>query len=99
VQFFRNDGFWVHGLNTYRQGLDLGEIEGEGEIELRYERLNLLEADYFVNVGIWPDEYKSFVTDVAYDLHEMAYKISVKSRREDGGGIVFNPGRWELIRR
>jgi ABC-type polysaccharide/polyol phosphate transport system ATPase subunit len=96
VQFFRNDGLWVHGSNTYRQGLDLGEVEGEENIELHYETVNLLEASYFVSVGIWPDEYKSFITDVAYDYHEMAYIIHIMSKRTDGGGIVSNPSRWKL---
>jgi hypothetical protein len=97
IQFFRNDGLWVHGANTYRQGLNLGTLQGNGEVELLYEKLNLLEADYFVNIGIWPDEYRSFMTDVAFDLHEMTYVIHVKSKRKDGGGIVCNPFRWKLL--
>jgi hypothetical protein len=98
VQFFRNDGLWVHGANTYRQDLDLGTLEGTGEIELAYEKLNLLDADYFVSIGIWPDEYRSFITDVAYDLHDLAYVIHVTSDRIHGGGIVFNPFTWKLLR-
>jgi len=97
VQFFRNDGLWVQGSNTYRQGLSLGTLKGKGMIQLRYERLNLLAADYFVSVGIWPDEYKSFITDVAYDYHEMSYIIHVKSTRRDGAGIVYSPFKWDLI--
>jgi hypothetical protein len=97
VQFFRNDGLWVHGTNTFRQGLNLGTLKGEGQIQVRYECLNLLEADYYVSIGIWPDEYKSFITDVAYDYREFAYVIHVKSSREDGAGIVCNPFVWELI--
>jgi ABC-type polysaccharide/polyol phosphate transport system ATPase subunit len=98
VQFFRNDGLWVHGTNTNRQELNLGILKGEGEIQLHYEYLNLLEADYYVSIGIWPDEYKSFIIDVAYDYHEMAYIIHVKSSRRDGAGIVCNPFHWKLLR-
>ncbi|OQY14602.1 MAG: hypothetical protein B6I30_00040 [Desulfobacteraceae bacterium 4572_187] len=97
VQFFRNDGLWVHGANTRRQNICLGMVKGAGEIELVYDRLNLLEGDYYVTVGIWPDEYKSMISDVAYDLHEMAYIINVKSNREDGGGLVYNPFRWKFV--
>jgi len=97
VQFFRNDGLWVHGANTCRQNLNLGILEGYGEIELNYKQLNLLEADYFVSIGIWPDEYKSFISNVAYDLHKMAYIIHIKSKRSDGAGIVSNPFKWKLI--
>lgn len=96
VQFFRNDGLWVHGANTRRQDVSLGVIKGGGEIELVYDRLNLLEGDYYVSVGIWPDEYKSLISRVAYDLHEMAYVVHVKSKREDGGGLVYNPFRWKF---
>lgn len=96
VQFFRNDGLWVHGANTQRQNVNLGRVEGSGEIELIYDRLNLLEGDYYVTIGIWPDEYKSMISDVAYDLHEMAYIFHVKSSRQDGGGIVYNPFQWKF---
>ena len=96
VQFFRNDGLWVHGANTQRQNVNLATVKGFGGIELLYARLNLLEGDYYVSIGIWPDEYKSMISDVAYDLHEMSYIIHVKSNREDGGGIVYNPFKWNL---
>ena len=98
VQFFRNDGLWVHGTNTYRQNLNLGCLEGEGAIELRYEQNNLLDADYFVSVGIWPDEYKSLSMNLPYDYHELSYIIRVKSKRMNGAGIVFNPFQWSLIK-
>jgi ABC-type polysaccharide/polyol phosphate transport system ATPase subunit len=97
VQFFRNDGLWVHGANTRRQNVSLGSVNGAGEIELVYDRLNLLQGDYYVTVGIWPDEYKSMISDVAYDLHEMAYIFRVKSTRQDGGGLVYNPFRWKFV--
>ena len=97
VQFFKNDGLWVHGANTYRQGLHLGTLEKGGEIRLCFQSLNLLEADFFVSVGIWPDEYKSFVANVPYDLHELAYVIHVKSSREMGAGIAFSPYRWSVV--
>ena len=98
VQFFKNDGLWVYGANTYRQGLNLGNLEKDGEIKLCFKALNLLEADYFVSVGIWPDEYKSFVANMPYDLHELAYVIHVKSSREKGAGVAFSPCRWSVVR-
>ncbi len=96
VQFFRNDGLWVHGTNTSRASVDIGELEGDGEIILRYEKMNLLEGDYYITVGIWPDEYRSSFTDIAYDCRQWSYVIHIKSRREDGGGIAFNPFSWHL---
>jgi ABC-type polysaccharide/polyol phosphate transport system ATPase subunit len=96
VQFYRNEGLWVHGANTDRVGFKTGVLIGSGEIILDYERFNLLEGDYYVTVGIWPDEYRSFMTDIAYDCHQWAYVIQVKSKRQDGGGIVSNPFSWRM---
>jgi ABC-type polysaccharide/polyol phosphate transport system ATPase subunit len=96
VQFFRNDGLWVHGVNTDRTDFDTGLINEDGEIILAYKRINLLEGDYYVTVGIWPDEYRSLMTNIAYDCHQWAYVIHMKSRRPDGAGIVANPFSWRF---
>ncbi|MBU0483609.1 MAG: ABC transporter ATP-binding protein [Proteobacteria bacterium] len=97
IQFFRNDGLWVHGTNTSRAKVDLGELEGDCEILLRYDQLNLLAGDYYVSIGIWPDEYGSSFTDIAYDCRQWSYVVHIKSRQEDGGGITYNPFTWQLL--
>jgi len=97
VQIFRNDGVWVHGMNTYRQQLSLGTVEGLGCMRLNYEQVNLLEGDYYVTIGIWPDEYKSFLTDVAFDVHEKSYVFRVHSEREQGAGIVTQRASWRFF--
>ncbi len=91
VQLHRNDGLWVHGINTARLGCEFGMVEGRGCVVLNYGSLNLLEADYFVTVGVWPDEYCSSISDVAHDLQEMKYVIHVTSERHQGAGIVNQP--------
>ncbi len=96
VQFFRNEGLWVHGVNTARVGFKTGILNGTGEIVLEYKRLNLLEGDYYVSVGIWPDEHRSFMTNIAYDCHQWGYVLHIRSKRPDGGGIVSNPFSWRL---
>ena len=96
VQFYKNEGLWVHGANTARLGFETGTLIGSGEIVLEYKRLNLLEGDYYVSIGIWPDEHRSLLTDIAYDCHQWAYILRVKSKRPDGGGIVSNPFVWRL---
>ncbi len=98
VQFFRNDGLWVHGTNTSRANVDLGELEGEGSILLEYQKMNLLEGDYYVTAGIWPDEYGSSFTDIAYDCKQWSYVVHIRSRRGDGGGITHNPYTWRLLK-
>ena len=96
MQIFRNDGVWVHGMNTYRHDCDLGKFQGRGCIKLHYPRLNLLEGDYYVSVGAWPDEYTSFISDVAYDVAEMAFIFSVFQQRHHGAGIVRMEAKWEF---
>ncbi len=96
VQFFRNEGLLIHGANTARVGFKAGRICGEGRIVLEYDQLNLLGGEYYLSVGIWPDEYRSLMTDIAYDCHQWAYVVTIKSRREHGGGIVPNHFRWRL---
>ncbi len=96
VQFFRSDGLWVHGVNTARLNFDTGVLNGKGEIVLEYNQINFLEGDYYVTVGVWPDEHRSSLTDIAYDCRKWSYIIRVESSREDGAGIVSNPFSWHL---
>lgn len=94
VQFFSNQGVFIHGTNTYRQELKLGQLHGKGVIELEYPAFHLLEGDYYLNVGIWPDEYASFAAKTPYDVLEFVQVLSVHSRRPDGGGLVHVNNRW-----
>lgn len=98
LQFRNATGALVHGTNTYRQGLDLGEIRGEGVFEVRYDSIMLLEDRYYVTVGIYPDEYALALADRAHDVHHMAYTLEIKSDRSQGGGIVSMPHRWERLK-
>ena len=47
VQFFRNDGLFVHGQNTVRSGLDIGTLHGRGRVRVRYPQFGLLGGDYY----------------------------------------------------
>ena len=96
VQFFGNNGQLIQGSNTGRVGMDIGELSGSGEMVIDYPSLNFLEGDYYVSVGIWPDEYRSAMTDIAYDCHQWAYVVHIKSPREKGAGLVYNPCTWRL---
>ncbi|MBI2943267.1 MAG: ABC transporter ATP-binding protein [Candidatus Wallbacteria bacterium] len=96
VQIFRNDGLWLAGTNTARGELALGRVEGEGAVTLEYTQLNLLDGDYFLSVGAWPDEYPSYLARRPFDLHDRAYVLRVRSGRPEGGGIVFSPHTWRI---
>lgn len=96
VQMYRNDGLWIMGSNTYRWGLSDLDLRGEGVARLQYGTLNLNAGQYYVSVGIWPDEYRSLKSKLPYDLHEMAYILTVRSSREHGGGFVHSPHSWSI---
>jgi len=95
VQIFRADGLFVHGTNTYRQGLEIGAADKDGCIEVRYEKVSLLEGQYFMSVGIYPDEYGKAIADRAYDLMDPALRFGVQSRRRDGAGVTAMTHKWE----
>lgn len=96
VQFLRNDGLLITGSNTYRHGINFGVLQGTYEALCHFNQLNLLNGDYYVNVGLWPDEYQSWVTKTPYDAIEYQNTITMVSGRVDGGGMLRSPNGWTL---
>jgi len=96
VQFFRNDGLFVHGQNTERAGLHPGLAEGRGRATIRYERFGLLAGDYYVSLGVWPDEYRSYTTGEAYDHRPSACILHVEAPRSAGAGVAGFPCTWDV---
>ena len=98
VQFVRNDGLLVLGTNTYRHGIDYGVMQGAYEVSVDFPEFPLLEGDYFVNLGIWPDEWKSYTAKTPLDCQEFQHILTVHSNRKDGGGLTRSNGKWSLKR-
>lgn len=96
VQFVSKNGLLMLGNNTYRQNLDLGNMIGKYEVQVDFQNLQLNEGKYFVNVGIWPDEWRSYSAKTPYDVHEYKHTIRVVSERKDGEGLVRSTGKWVL---
>lgn len=94
VQLFRNDGLFVHGQNTVRGGLELGVLDGEGVVRLEYDSFGLLGGDYYLSVGVWPDEYRSYTTGEAYDHRPSVGIVHITDTRSDGAGVAGYPARW-----
>jgi ABC-type polysaccharide/polyol phosphate transport system ATPase subunit len=91
VQLLRNDGLLVQGMNNYRKEIHFPDVEGHYEILMRFPILNILSGDYYGNVGVWPDEYQSYAAKRPYDAHEYKTIISIRQKREHGGGLVYEP--------
>lgn len=94
VQLFRNDGLFVHGQNTVRGGLKLGRLHGRGVVRLDYPAFGLLGGEYYLSVGIWPDEYRSYTTGEAYDHRPSVGIVRMIDQRSDGAGVAGFPARW-----
>jgi len=94
VQLFRNDGLFVHGQNTVRGGLKLGRLHGRGVVRLDYDAFGLLGGEYYLSVGIWPDEYRSYTTGEAYDHRPSVGIVRMVDTRSDGAGVAGFPARW-----
>jgi ABC-type polysaccharide/polyol phosphate transport system ATPase subunit len=97
-QLFRNDGLFAHGQNTMRHGIEIGRLEGSGTTRLRYESFGLLGGDYYVALGIWPDEYRSLTTGEPYDHRPSACILRVGADRVHGAGIASFPCEWTVER-
>lgn len=90
VQIYRSDGLFCHGMNTERHEMNLGRIDGEGTIILRYPALKLLSGEYSIRVSVLLSQYDEI------PLHELVASqgIHMESKMKDGGGIFAMPTEW-----
>jgi len=63
-------------------------VHGRGKIALQIERLDLADGRYFVEVGIFPQDW-SF----AYDYHWHVYPFEVQGASKTKG-VFSPPHRW-----
>ena len=77
-------------MNTERDEINLGQIDGQGTIVLRYAALRLLSGDYSVRVSVLLSQFDDI------PLHELVASqgIHVESEMKDGGGIFAMPTEW-----
>jgi ABC-type polysaccharide/polyol phosphate transport system ATPase subunit len=94
IQMHRADGLFITGSNTLRHQLATGEISGRGIFRLTYEALPLAEGEYYLSIGLWPDEYASFIAERAYDFWENAFILRVTQERRHGGGLIASHHSW-----
>lgn len=89
ISVSREDGFLCIDTNTAAQGLKLPVIEQSGRIVLHIERLDLAGGRYFVDVGIYEQEWT-----YGYDYHWHVYPLEI--RAQESKGILRPPQLWEL---
>src|SRR5215218_9118900 len=84
------DGIGCYDTNTVNDGLAGQQIAGERLFTLRFERLDLIPGEYFIDVGAYEREWR-----YAYDYHWPVHPLRVVGSSSDGG--VFRPPHcWEV---
>ncbi len=86
---FRKDGVCCYGTNTAVDGLSLGKLDGDGEVAIQIERLDLVEGEYLLDVAVHARDGHP------YDYHSRLYAFAVRSRVRDSG-VARLAHRWRL---
>jgi len=89
----RNDGLHVTGPNTAQAGLELPELQGEGELTYSAPSLPLLNGLYLVSVAVVNrDDSETF------DFHNRKYPFRVENDDTfaEQYGLLTLRGRWEF---
>jgi ABC-type polysaccharide/polyol phosphate transport system ATPase subunit len=91
VAVYRDDGLHIGGSNTFLADLAIPEIEGEGEMRYKIDRLSLLEGTFYLSVALHDADQTH-----TYDYHELFYRFRVHlGDIKERYGTVYIPGRWE----
>ncbi|BAT55524.1 ABC transporter related [Nostoc sp. NIES-3756] len=90
VSISQEDGQPCFDTNTEMMGIVIPYIHGKGEIKLKIARLDIRGGKYFINVGIYQQNW-----DYAYDYHWHIYSLLVHSKIYEKN--IFNPPlEWEI---
>ncbi len=79
VGLFNSQGVSCYGTNTHLEDLESVRIDGEGRVEFRIGKLNLINGTYYLDVAVHKrDGYP-------YDYHQNLYSFLVSSHLKDVG--------------
>ena len=89
VGLFNADGICCYGTNTDLEGMESKRLEGQAEVRLTLERLELVEGTYKLDVAVHKrDGYP-------YDYHRLLHTFRVKSPTRDVG--IYRPAHsWQF---
>jgi lipopolysaccharide transport system ATP-binding protein len=79
IGIFRKDGVCCYGTNTAIEGLTISKLDGDGQVEVRVQRLDLVEGEYLLDVAVHARDGQP------YDYHSRLYTFAVRSRIKDTG--------------
>jgi lipopolysaccharide transport system ATP-binding protein len=90
VTIVRKDGLVCWNGSTEDQPLPTSTYEGNGRVILALDRLDLPQGEYFVDVGIYQQNW-----DYAYDYHWHVYPLNVGAQ-PDQRGFLVPQFTWQL---
>ena len=83
------DGLLVYGTNTDIEEMESDRIEGEAQVTLQIDSLDLVEGTYKLDVAVHKRD------GAPYDYHRLLHTFRVKSRIKDSG--IYRPKhRWDF---
>jgi ABC-type polysaccharide/polyol phosphate transport system ATPase subunit len=89
VGLFTPDGVLVYGTNTDIEEMESDRLEGDVQVTLDVESLDLVEGTYKLDVAVHKRD------GAPYDYHRLLHTFRVKSRIKDGG--IYRPKhRWSF---
>ena len=89
IGLFNAEGVCCYGTNTAIDGAESASIQGSGEVRVSFERLDLVEGTYKLDVAAHR------ANGAPYDYHRLLHTIRVTSRRKEAG-IFRPPHRWSV---
>lgn len=90
VHILREDALVCYDMNTEATELKLAALQGEGQVALSLERLDLNGGRYYVDVGCYTKDWS-----YAYDYHSGVYPLVIHGARPSEA-ILQAPHRWEI---
>ncbi len=76
--------------SSNQTALKLGVLQGQGQVAVTFERLDLIGGPYFIDVGVYEREWT-----YAYDYHWHVYPLEIAHTRGEKG-VARPPTRWEI---
>jgi len=90
VTLSKEDGSICLDTNTAMEGVAIPDLAGTGVVRLNCERIDLVEGEYFVDVGVFRNDWA-----YAYDYHWHAYPLTIGDN-PGGKGVLRPPLSWEI---
>ncbi len=89
IGVFLPDGLLVYGTNTDIEEMESDRLEGDAQVTLQIDSLDLVEGTYKLDVAVHKRD------GAPYDYHRLLHTFRVKSRIKDSG-IYRLKHRWDF---